>query len=233
MASPPCHLLALPPELRLRIYEALLPPGHCYFRIYPAVYIHREADRLVPRAAGLEQSVRDVALLRTCRQVHAEATPVLYDHTIFDIMFGTPFAHFKMNPIFCSLEEFTLGGPVRSVYNKAPFRRGITEDEDAEACNWIVDKVLKQLDDCASARRVHIEDLSGLRPDGEFNFPRHALSLQRLEKLRCQGEVTISLILLDDTFDEGTLSADACAVFAKLVNHLRATVQRCTWHRQL
>ena len=60
-----CHLLGLPSEIRLLIYEELFPP--------------RRID-MIDKKLGL-----DTAILATCRTIHKEAKPVLYENTEFRI----------------------------------------------------------------------------------------------------------------------------------------------------
>ncbi|KAB2573344.1 hypothetical protein BFW01_g12793 [Lasiodiplodia theobromae] len=69
-ASKSFRLLNLPAELRLRIYEHALTAPDKAIRIY---YSYQK-DRVKP---GLV-----LPLLRTCRQVHAEALEVLYENTV-------------------------------------------------------------------------------------------------------------------------------------------------------
>ncbi|EKG15235.1 hypothetical protein MPH_07569 [Macrophomina phaseolina MS6] len=68
----PFRLLDLPAELRLRVYEHALTAPDRIIRIYYSY----QRDRIRPRLA--------LALLRTCRQVYAEARDVLYqENTVF------------------------------------------------------------------------------------------------------------------------------------------------------
>nr|OQO28547.1 hypothetical protein B0A51_03722 [Rachicladosporium sp. CCFEE 5018] len=231
MASTPCRLLELPPELRLRIYEALYPPGQRYFEMFPAVHIFKTSDALRPKE--LQQSVRAVALLRTCRQIHTEATPILYKHTVFDITIGTPWWSFEGIPELCSIQDFKLGGPMHSVYLRAPDREAISVAE-ADACTEVVDKVLTMLGNCASVQRVHLEDSTRITCYGTA-IKRHPRALQRFEALQCQGVMTMSLLNLrcnGNWYKPELAAAGTCAEFDGLAKHLGAKVQLCTWHRQ-
>jgi hypothetical protein len=62
----PCHLLALPAELRLQIYTSVLAPTG-------TLYLHRTPTK----RHAITPSITP-ALLATNRQIHAEATGVLY-----------------------------------------------------------------------------------------------------------------------------------------------------------
>jgi hypothetical protein len=75
MDSPePCRLLSLPAELRLRIYSfALAPTG--------TIYLHRTPSK---RHAVTPSSISP-ALLATNRQIHSEATGVLYVENVVHI----------------------------------------------------------------------------------------------------------------------------------------------------
>ncbi|KAK6434766.1 hypothetical protein LTR95_009054 [Oleoguttula sp. CCFEE 5521] len=83
MAQPRSHLLDLPPELRLRIYELLFQPQVCYLKVARAVYTKRKSA--VPDTGRKEHLPEPMHLLRTCRLIYQEALPVFYKHTIFDI----------------------------------------------------------------------------------------------------------------------------------------------------
>lgn len=62
-----CHLLGLPSEIRLLIYEELFPP---------------RTINMIDKELELE-----TAILATCRTIHGEAKPVLYEKTEFLITF--------------------------------------------------------------------------------------------------------------------------------------------------
>ena len=62
----PCPLLALPAELRLRIYEYALAPTHT---------LHLTSSATTRRAVNPSVSPQ---LLATCRQIHGEARKILY-----------------------------------------------------------------------------------------------------------------------------------------------------------
>jgi hypothetical protein len=68
-----CHLLDLPSEIRLLIYEELFPP--------------RSID-MTDKKLGL-----DTAILATCRTIHKEAKPVLYENTEFEIALRSDGTH--------------------------------------------------------------------------------------------------------------------------------------------
>ncbi|PGH04988.1 hypothetical protein AJ80_08415 [Polytolypa hystricis UAMH7299] len=68
-----CQLLEMPPELRLQIYTYLLPD----IPIPSDIYID---TRLRSDGASIE-----TAILRTCRQIHNEAIPILYCSVPFTI----------------------------------------------------------------------------------------------------------------------------------------------------
>jgi len=79
-AQPGGHLLKLPSEIRLLIYEYVFPP--CKVDIHaPRPNSWVDADDVRAKPAGL-------ALLKTCRTIYAEALPVLYEHTEFHVRFA-------------------------------------------------------------------------------------------------------------------------------------------------
>jgi len=69
----PCHILRLPPELRLHIYDHLFgQKTHLSVYVLDDVYIDSESKT--------SQVCSDaIALLRTCKLIHAEASPIFYD----------------------------------------------------------------------------------------------------------------------------------------------------------
>ncbi|KAK4950400.1 hypothetical protein LTR10_011381 [Elasticomyces elasticus] len=78
-----CHLLELPPELRVRIYEYLYEGYDGYDGIAFAVYANGEMRRkYLWQVPDTKLSPRKLCnpshLLRVCRQVTTEATPILY-----------------------------------------------------------------------------------------------------------------------------------------------------------
>jgi len=80
-AQPGGRLLKLPSEIRLLIYEHIFPPCK--------VDIHAPHDRQwVDDDDDAHVKKVDIALLTTCRTIHAEATPILYANTEFYISFA-------------------------------------------------------------------------------------------------------------------------------------------------
>ncbi|KAK5744592.1 hypothetical protein LTR17_001987 [Elasticomyces elasticus] len=78
-----CHLLELPPELRVRIYEYLYESYDGYDGVAFAVYANGEIRRKYPwQVPGVEPTPRRLhnptSLLKVCRTITTEATPVLY-----------------------------------------------------------------------------------------------------------------------------------------------------------
>ena len=92
----PCHLLSIPPELRLRIYEYLYDnekDRRCSLILRNNKFI--ECFQIP--CFGCEGAA---ALLRTCKEIYYEATPVLYENTTFKILV---FGHNK--PEFSTLHS--------------------------------------------------------------------------------------------------------------------------------
>ncbi|KAK5679530.1 hypothetical protein LTS10_008351 [Elasticomyces elasticus] len=79
-----CHLLELPPELRVRIYEYLYEGYDGYDGVAFAVYANGEMRRKYPwQVLGIEPTPKRLhnptGLLKVCRLITTEATPVLYN----------------------------------------------------------------------------------------------------------------------------------------------------------
>lgn len=78
-SNPPCHLLDLPPELRLEIYGWLFDAAlEVQLDVLDDIFI--DADITGPPEAFL-----GVKLLQTCRIIHKEAEPILYHHAVFNL----------------------------------------------------------------------------------------------------------------------------------------------------
>ena len=71
-AQPGGHLLALPSEVRLLIYELIFPP--CRVDLCTSKWIDGEG-----------QSGRSTAILTTCQTIYTEAKPILYENTEFNV----------------------------------------------------------------------------------------------------------------------------------------------------
>ncbi|KAK5701278.1 hypothetical protein LTR17_022735 [Elasticomyces elasticus] len=78
-ATKRCYLLELPPELRLRIYTCV------YRQSTTSVYVEYLGASQRPRRCEHIIGPRPSTLYRTCRTIHQEAMPVLYDSIIFGI----------------------------------------------------------------------------------------------------------------------------------------------------
>ncbi|KAF2445174.1 hypothetical protein P171DRAFT_290788 [Karstenula rhodostoma CBS 690.94] len=78
--------LELPAELRVRIYELLLAPAP---RGVPD-YLDKPIQRcVIYEATRAHSKFREIAILRACKQIHAEATDVLYSNATFSIRTST------------------------------------------------------------------------------------------------------------------------------------------------
>lgn len=75
--SDTCHLLALPAELRIAIWEHLLVVSHSLPASVRAIAA-QPSTRSSPSATH-----PSAAILRACKQIHAEATPILYGTNTF------------------------------------------------------------------------------------------------------------------------------------------------------
>ncbi|KAK5717102.1 hypothetical protein LTR15_008991 [Elasticomyces elasticus] len=78
-----CHLLELPPELRVRIYEYLYEGYDGYDGVGFAVYANGEMRRKYPwQVPGIESTPKRLhnptSLLKVCRVITTQATPILY-----------------------------------------------------------------------------------------------------------------------------------------------------------
>lgn len=84
-----CHLLELPPELRLEIYDFLFPDEDLYamdlisFNTREGTMYTLTAPRGQLRCMG-----KATALLSACREINGEATPVFYRSLMFSIAVG-------------------------------------------------------------------------------------------------------------------------------------------------
>jgi hypothetical protein len=111
-----CHLLGLPSELRLLIYEHLFPPCK--------IDIHAQRESPWVDNEDVHATSREVAVLETCRTIYKEAAPVLYENTEFFIMLACSGRDmYSMSPagknkVYGQLLQ-DLQGRVRSLSNVA------------------------------------------------------------------------------------------------------------------
>jgi hypothetical protein len=83
------HLLNLPPELRERIWREALrsaapdDPKPAHFHVYDDVYDSCTYD---PQSCDRSKTPSIVSLLQTCRAIHNEAVPVLYESQHFQLV---------------------------------------------------------------------------------------------------------------------------------------------------
>ena len=115
-------LLDLPAEIRLLIYE------YCEPESITLCMIHRRRVARWGLSAYRESDRRIIALLKTCRLIHTEASAVLYSRALVTVTFGTsliklqranrhgslsPFSMYNINPalvkhveIYCEAREY-------------------------------------------------------------------------------------------------------------------------------
>ncbi|KAK3067797.1 hypothetical protein LTR53_015108 [Teratosphaeriaceae sp. CCFEE 6253] len=79
--TPACHLLRLPPELRLHIYSYLWPASKIYLHIAYSTrgQVHARSYCRLP--------MRILAILRTCRELHHEAAQDFYARAFLELSF--------------------------------------------------------------------------------------------------------------------------------------------------
>lgn len=120
-----CRLLSLPTELRFEMYELVLqPPFRTY--VYPfhdptITYISRclRDDSICTYDGTLDHSLHlSPALLSTCRQINAEATPLMYQtqfvlqdipmFNIFILSLGSQLCHLRWAELSLSRRNWRL-----------------------------------------------------------------------------------------------------------------------------
>ncbi|SCN92111.1 uncharacterized protein FFNC_08668 [Fusarium fujikuroi] len=83
-----CYLMSIPAEIRLKIYRRLLISRH-----HARLHKSKEGFRLVAKETwGYFLDIHP-QILRTCRQVNQEATPILYSQTLFQRGYKWPCQH--------------------------------------------------------------------------------------------------------------------------------------------
>lgn len=121
-----CHLLGLPSEIRLLIYEELFPP---------------RCVNMIRNELAL-----DTAILSTCRTIHKEAKPVLYENTEFHIELSADGRYFgpakRMRPLFKLARKLSLTIELRSSQERK--LRKMTSE-------------LTRLDEAPHLKRLHIK----------------------------------------------------------------------------
>jgi len=79
-----CHLTALPPELRLRIYEALFekPTTNVVLAMW------KKADFCAYTGSPYQGNTQNhaVALMKCCKQLHAEVAPMMRERLSFKLL---------------------------------------------------------------------------------------------------------------------------------------------------
>ncbi|CZR37639.1 uncharacterized protein FPRO_07170 [Fusarium proliferatum ET1] len=83
-----CYLMSIPAEIRLKIYRRLLISRH-HARLRKC----KEGFRLIARESWDPLLVIHPQILRTCRQINQEATPILYSQTLFQRGYKWPCQH--------------------------------------------------------------------------------------------------------------------------------------------
>ncbi|KAF5616432.1 hypothetical protein F25303_13535 [Fusarium sp. NRRL 25303] len=83
-----CYLMSIPAEIRLKIYRRLLISRH-----HARLHKSKEGFRLVAKETwGYFLDIHP-QILRTCRQVNQEATPILYSQNLFQRGYKWPCQH--------------------------------------------------------------------------------------------------------------------------------------------
>ncbi|KAF2166201.1 hypothetical protein M409DRAFT_23392 [Zasmidium cellare ATCC 36951] len=116
---PPCRFLGLSAELRNEVYELVLKhPGP--LELSKGIdlttgrfgqLVRNERVYVVGGFQGDEDSRQNLALLRTTRQIHAEATPILYSKNEFVAVDKDPLCYFlrQIGPSVQLLRHVTIG----------------------------------------------------------------------------------------------------------------------------
>jgi hypothetical protein len=161
-SQPGGRLLALPPEVRLLIYEMIFPP--CRIGLYAAGVDFRW---------GREDQDRHPALLATCRTIYAEAKPVLYENTEFHVWlkYGPgPEPTDEEDSLLedseeddASEEDFPAVKPLINEMRKLSLEITLTDagkwanSEDKIKCHRSLTSELTSLSEAPHLKHVHIE----------------------------------------------------------------------------
>lgn len=85
----PCHLLQLPRELRLKIYEHLIPSGNKWIPMDPMIHLSvlRDKSGELHLAKNWKCSSQNLAILSVCRTTRYEFLPLYFRKTTIALDF--------------------------------------------------------------------------------------------------------------------------------------------------
>lgn len=138
-----CHLLRIPPELRLEIYGHLFPTQ---IRNYECIGNHPALIRC------LKETQTNGAILRTCREIYNEALPVLYSKTTFEFT-PTPLTGMGVSRSRV-LKAFADIAQMKKVKIHIYLPAG---QEDVEATVVVTKALLDKLDHCKYVQELELD----------------------------------------------------------------------------
>ena len=168
------YLLRLPLELRLLIYDYVIPENTYDFAFAQAA--SSEAWHETP----------NLQLPRTCRALYNEALPVIYNKSVFVLHPepGSYIAEYGSERKQLALSFFRNAKHLKSMISKD---RGVLVGDLAE----VIRRLFAELDHCSSAKSLLLIFLGSCAPDEIDTL------LQVFESIACKGSIKIRHVYSD------------------------------------
>ncbi|KAK5729571.1 hypothetical protein LTR17_011874 [Elasticomyces elasticus] len=112
-----CYLLELPPELRLQIYAySFTEKYQVVLNIYRDCQMHSHISSVQPARRVPKKAFRKIsALLRTCKTIATEGTPVLFQSLLFHVYLRPDFDTFRSQSALRKLHKCQFIKYIRSM----------------------------------------------------------------------------------------------------------------------
>nr|OQO28543.1 hypothetical protein B0A51_03718 [Rachicladosporium sp. CCFEE 5018] len=220
MAQTSCRLFGIPPELRLRIYELLFPAEVCIMHVSRIVRArHHNNGKIKITSAPIYME-----LLRTCRTIYDEASPVLYKHASLDISVTQMLTMDENSPKLCWLDDLVLSPHLRSVYlHNSEF---LFDDLQVEyGFEETIAKLVDKLNKRPSITRLHLNMEIGRLHESAQHF-------EGFKDIDCSGDaISISTSYPPTRLrPDGVMPENGAAMLDRITTRLGAKVQSCGWY---
>lgn len=181
----PFRLLDLPTELRLQIYDHLIPEHLYTFHIGDFVYYETGAGKCGP---GI------IAFLCSCQTVYREALPVLLENSKLQLICWDPAienSHVH-RPLLCASDQFATLRHAPSV----KFSVSVSADESYAGIAQSITAVLAMLESCRKVKYLSISILADFGQDGMDSLVHAFMAIE------CTGAVVCDMSASEE-FDRG------------------------------
>ena len=188
-ATKPFRIMDLPPELRLHIYDQIIPE-HRFILVLGGLVYHDTSGKY--NVGPARYAPGTVSLLRCCKTIHREALPVLFEKSTLYIQLWDAAVQARCHA------NSTIWKVLGNVADYAALRHAervvlsVCSDEEADnaALRHTIEETLGGLDYCRSVKRLDITITVGTFLYTDIDQKGIDSLIDGFKSIECPGDIT-------------------------------------------